>query len=357
MNGETMNRRCLSFNVAFFIIGVIFLQVTLGCKQSVGLGRFTQDIQDGSISYPVKIADIRPDRYGRTTVGIQSAGTHVFDTRSGEPPIGAYIMGGGDEYQYDDYDLDDGVIYFQFDTDVSPDRVIVYPQSSREDISKHKAFDGKTGEAIRFFVPEQFAIDINTLIRQNRIRVEVIGRSVDRTAVSITNRYFTILPVKIGIGTWFDSFSDVTQDMAVTREICFVMEPHENYILTVPTACMNIHKSAPDRQDNFAVNNLKNYKEHKELTQVLKMLRRDNISADVTQYAVWIITDDLDEDIFNNLLTENMGSGLLDGLLRFFGLSAGESSGDEESVKNDINKAKRIIRQVKKPKGSIPFLP
>jgi hypothetical protein len=329
------------------------LQTFPGCRQSVGLGRYYQALQDGTKTYPVQIADIGYEPYTGTTVGIQSPEFLDFDTL----PIGAYIMGGGDEYYYEDYNRDNDVITFQFDADVIPDIVIVYPKSSPDDVLKHKAFDGKTKEAIRFFVPESMSIDINTLVRQNRIQAEVVGRSIDRTAVSVRNVYFTVLPVKIGIGTWFDSFSNATQDMAVIREICFITEPNKSYILTIPTACMNVNKGTPGRHDNFGINKLNNH-EHKELIQLLKMLKHNNISPTVTQYAVWIITDDQDEDIFDQLLDQAQGGTLLNGVLQFFGVSPyPELSEDKEILKDDIDKAKRIIRQVKKPKGGISFLP
>jgi hypothetical protein len=228
---------------------------------------------------------------------------------------------------------------------------VVYPQAFAEDVLKHKTFDGKTKEAINFFIPEQFALDINTLVKENKIQVRVIGRSMEYTAVSVTNVHFTIIPVKIGIGTWFDSLSDDTQNMITTRDVCFVSEPYKSYTLIIPTACMDIDKDPPERRDTSTEKSSAHSPVHKELALLIKLLRRNNISGDLIPKAVWILTD-ADVDAMVNNLDEYFGStnGLENRILGFLDslLDTGfaPSYDDEE-----INTAKRIIRQVHKPKG------
>jgi hypothetical protein len=337
--------------VMLFFLSLPLVLVSFGCGQSVKLGTLVQNIEDRNGVYPVRIAHVEHD-YGWTNVGIQSAaGSDSFKTSAGTLPLGAYIMDNEDEYRYRDYDVEGDIVNFWFDIDIGPDRIVVYPEAFADDVLKHKTFDGKTKEAINFFIPEQFAIDINTLLRENKIQARVIGRSMEHTAVSITNNYFTIIPVRIGIGTWFDSLSEDTQNMVTTRDVCFVSEPHKSYTLIIPTACMDSDKDAPERQDTFTVKSSAYSPVHKELAMLIKLLRQNNISGDLIQQAVWVLTDaDVDEIVSN--LDEYFGSnkwenrilGFLDRLL--------DTDFAEHYDSAELNTTKRIIRQVHKPKGS-----
>jgi hypothetical protein len=288
-------------------------------------------------------------------VGVQSAGGFKTIPRSGNAPIGAYIMDSEDEYPYSGYDIEGDTINFQFDTGIVPDRIVVYPQDSPDDVLKRKTFDAKTREAINFFIPEQFAIDVTALQKQNKIQIRVIGRSMEHTAVSITNMHFTIIPVKIGIGTWFDSHSDDTQNMVTTRDVCFVTEPHKSYTVIIPTACMDSDKAEPDRTDTFTVNSPKDSPENKELALLITLLRQNNISDDLVQQAVWILTDE-DVDAIVRDLDEYFGSSELENRILGFLDRFLDTNLSSHYDSAEVTTTKRIIRQVHKPKG-IRLLP
>jgi hypothetical protein len=266
-------------------------------------------------------------------------------------------MDNEDEYRYRsrDYDVEGDTISFWFNTDIIPDRIVVYPEAFADDVLKHKTFDGKTKEAITFFIPEQFAIDINTLLKENKIQAKVIGRSMEHTAVSITNNYFTIIPVRIGIGTWFDSLSEDTQNMVTTRDVCFVSEPYKSYTVIIPTACMDSDKDEPARQDTFTVKSSAYSPAHKELALLIKLLRQNNISGDLIQQAVWVLTDADVDEIVNNL-DEYFGSNKAGNLILGFLDRFLDTDFADQYDNAELNTTKRIIRQVHKPKG-IRFLP
>lgn len=330
---------------------LILIAVLSGCGQQTGLGTYVQNIAAKNTAYTVKVTNVGQDSNGRITVGIQSTGANSFRNipKVYKPPVGAYIVNGDDEYRYQNYSINDDIITFTFDAGINPDRIMVYPEEFPDDVLLHKAFNGRTKEAVRFYIPGNFAIDLNTLLQQNKVSAKITGRSMDRTAVSITNYHFTVIPVKIGIGMWFNSFSHSTQDMAVTKDVCFIVEPHKSYTVTVPTACMNSDKNVPDRADGFSARRINAFSKNKELVTLLHLLRKNNISDEMIQRAVWILTDDdvdyrvnnLDAEFGTNEL-ENRLLGLID---RFLGTSLKQRSDDHE-----ITATKRIIRQVHKPK-------
>jgi hypothetical protein len=338
---------------AFFIIP--FLLALFGCSRRVGLGTYRQDIKGEGGSYTVSIGGVEYDDYAGTTVGVRVAGIGGAAYFRGNIPVGAYILNADEEYRYDDYDVNGDTINFRFyDTDEVPERIMVYPGDDPDEVVKHKAFDGRTKEAVRFFVPPNLAVDIGALIRQRKLRAEIIGRSMERTAVMVTNIYFAVVPVKIEIGTWFDSFSDDTQNMAVTRDVSFLVEPQKSYTITIPSACMNQHKSAPDRSDSFSVKSLKR-SENKELIPLIKQLRQNDIPDELIQVAVWILTDDDVDDIVANLDdyfgTNALQNTILNLVDRFFGTKLNNQHNSAEA-----ETTKKIIRRVHKPKGRIPFI-
>lgn len=339
---------------ALFACIVVLLPVFFGCSRRVGLGTYRQEIKNENSAYSVSVDGIEHDAYRGTTVGLRLAGTGAVDSR-GEPPVGAYILNAEEEYRYDDYDVDGEVINFRFyDAGDSPDRIIVYPHDDPDEVLKHKAFDGRTKEAVRFFVSPNLAVDISALIRQGKLRAEIIGRSMDRTALVVTNSHYTVVPVKIEIGAWFDSFSDDTQNMVVTRDVSFLVEPQKSYTITIPSACMNQDKSVPDRYDTFSLKSPKS-SGNKELIPLIKLLRKNNIPDELIQTAVWILTDEDVDDLVANLDDYFDTNALEDTILNLFDRFFDTELSDQYNSA-EVETTKRIIRQVHKPRGKIPFI-
>jgi 23S rRNA A2030 N6-methylase RlmJ len=115
---------------------------------------------------------------------------------------------------------------------------------------------------------------------------------------------------------------------------------------------MNYDRNIPDKADSFNIGKINYTSQYRELMPLIKLLRKNDVSDEVIQLAVWVLTDDNVDDMVNNL-DEYFGStGLQNNILRFVDRLLGTGlASDFDS--DEIKTTKKIIRQVHKPKSGI----
>jgi Leucine-rich repeat (LRR) protein len=139
------------------------------------------------------------------------------------------------------------------------------------------------------------------LIRDKKITLAVTGRSIQSTALSITNHTINPVSVLLEYGTWFESGASSVQNMLLTKRQTLTVSPRETKTFTVPTACMNASREIPGESNKFTLRSGALQK----LTNLARYAEEHELSYYVIQSAVWIITDNLSDEVLRGILISN----------------------------------------------------
>lgn len=97
--------------------------------------------------YSVTIGEIGLNEDGNTTIEVQAIGIgSVLPMRNGEwaIPVQAMFLTGGEVFGWDSVTTAENAFVFTFETDKTPEQIVLYPYGGKEDESTHVIFDAQT---------------------------------------------------------------------------------------------------------------------------------------------------------------------------------------------------------------------
>jgi hypothetical protein len=167
--------------------------------------------------------------------------------------------------------------------------IIANPRSATDNMVD-SFFNDYPGHRDEQRVRDLFSGNIADLISAGMISVSVVGSGwLNYVDATITNNSRREVSVTIPIGTYFRSGSTSVQNMAVRAPRTVSVAANSNRAINVDTVCMNYHRSEPAASDRLTVAAL----DSNRLERVLRLLREENATFNVTQLATWIVTDSL----------------------------------------------------------------
>lgn len=135
------------------------------------------------------------------------------------------------------------------------------------------------------------------LIDAGWIAVVPRGAGIDQLDIVIQKLVEEFLSVDIPLGTTFISNAETAQNMVVIRQKTVLLTVEAEIEVSLDVACANLHRSVPDRDDTFVIEETP---EQGDLLVLLNTFQVDGSTPyvweyhtyDVQQAAVWIVTDD-----------------------------------------------------------------
>jgi hypothetical protein len=132
-----------------------------------------------------------------------------------------------------------------------------------------------------------FSISVADLENYPGISAQVKGSSIDLTSLTISNDTPFGVTVAVPLGTYFGASGSV-QNMVVLNSKEMFVSPGSSATKKIDTACMNIERSIPDSTDVMSVNSLDTASR---LARLVEVLDENDCYYDVSQAAVWLVTD------------------------------------------------------------------
>jgi hypothetical protein len=172
-------------------------------------------------------------------------------------------------------------------------------------------------------LPKAIEGSLYDLERAKNVSAKVTGESIDYTQVELTNKEDEDVTVHISAGTWFDASSSSVQNMLVRNAVSVTLGPKETRTVSVPTACMNIDSDIPEQSDGFRVK----YDDNSLETKLTEYAAENDVSYDVFQAALWIITDNSTDSRLRSSLVNSYGAEIIS--------------------QDEINAARDIVEQLK----------
>ena len=148
-------------------------------------------------------------------------------------------------------------------------------------------------------IREDFIGDIYSMLQKEYIGVLITGDSITQSRIIGANLTKSRLEVSIPYGAYLAANSGYVQNMLIREEITFSVEPLKYWNLHIDTACMNIYRDIPDENSYFTIDRLD---EDSPLIKLLKLIEENKSSYEVTQAAIWYITDNPGKDVILNTL-------------------------------------------------------
>ena len=283
-------------------------------------------------SYTVHIGAIGKNEVGQTSVemlGDRIGGQIPIRNGNATPPVGMKIVANGQTFEFKSVDISNSRYIFHFDTNASPEKIIVYGNDGSDNSSA--VFDGKTKlldtkpsvpakastppDSASEKVPKTAEADISKtpepapsakpydarkgvhnivdLIENKIVEVEIQGDDI--TSVSVRMRRLVDYPVTVlvPVGSFFVSANPSAQNMVATAESRVTLNGSDWRTISVSAACANRPRDIPDNGDRFTV---MRSPQQEELAVLMPVLNKANANTPTRQAAVWIITDDADYD-------------------------------------------------------------
>jgi WD40 repeat protein len=147
--------------------------------------------------------------------------------------------------------------------------------------------------------PDARSENIADLIKAEKVRVTINGDSIRRLGMRIEKTTSQPLDIIVPAGTYFVCNNRSAQNMVSLRDVRRTLEK-DSTSLSIPVACANKPKDIPTSKDGFTIGSLPNAEELKKLTA---LLGTKNLSYEINQAAVWIVTDNASYDGLGTLTT------------------------------------------------------
>lgn len=173
-------------------------------------------------------------------------------------------------------------------------------QQFLEDFPGHQE-EGRVRQAIRDLSEER---DLVSLFEEEKIDVVVRGDDIQEISVRMCKLVPYPLALRIPVGTFFVAVDSSVQNMVATAESKVRLTSDEWQSVSVAVACANRARKVPRAGDCFMVRRAPH---EWQLAQLMPVLAQANVSADVRQAAVWIVTDDADYEDLGILTTSPFG--------------------------------------------------
>lgn len=143
---------------------------------------------------------------------------------------------------------------------------------------------------------------LSEAVEKSDVRIEVRPVGIDTFLMDVTNisGEYLLLRCDLEAGYYLRSASGAYQNLLITAMDRYYMDVSDGLIALEPDetgtcggdcACMNIHRDIPDETCGYALTRL----EDSTLAGLVQLFKEENVSYDVRQAAVWIVTDDADE--------------------------------------------------------------
>ena len=147
------------------------------------------------------------------------------------------------------------------------------------------------------------AENIFNLVKTKKIQVEVRGFTIQAVELNIRRLVNQKIIVSIPAYTFFVSHIPSVQDMVATKKKTVILINDDSVSLSIPAACANRSKDIPNSGDRFEIQ----FSPHqKELKKLMHILEKTNVSYEVKQAAIWIVTDDANYRDLGSLTIENI---------------------------------------------------
>ncbi|MCL1836101.1 MAG: hypothetical protein FWG46_00990 [Treponema sp.] len=280
--------RKASRNIFFVVFVIFFSFVVLALGFFLFYGPFfSQTLHWNNNSYKVGIYSVKTE--GNKTyinINIQRSSWLRADMRGSDsiPPLEMYVMADGQHYSGEILTIEQGRFTFVFNTAVVPDVIFVHIAGQYNLFLTHLSFHGVTRRPIRFYVPPDEAVDLHTLLEQEKLRITVTGISLRYISMTIENISGTTLFIRNILGTSYTSPNDNFQNMALITNCAFIAEAGRVYTLVLPVVCLNQDRQAPGEHVSFTVERFDVYES---ITQTIRELSILNYSHEEIQSKVW----------------------------------------------------------------------
>jgi hypothetical protein len=179
---------------------------------------------------------------------------------------------------------------------ISAERVGDYsgdPAANRDHVPLPSVRSGSTTAG-----PGNRGNDIVELINRRQIEVQVQGNQITDVILHVRRIVPYPVAVHIPVGTCFAAASTKVQNM-VSMADCEIRTTDNGWRnVNIPVACMNIAKAIPVKTDSLSVSHLV---PQTELAKLLPVLGRAQVRAAIRQAAVWIVTDNANEQSLQTL--------------------------------------------------------
>lgn len=154
-----------------------------------------------------------------------------------------------------------------------------------------------------YFAIEDPARDLADAIDNGDISIWGEGCGLTYLTIGLASHRNAPVTVDITPGMIFDSRSSQVQDMVVLEDVEVYLEPHEEATLDVRAACVNMIKDMPEEGDGFT------YEEDAsgDLERLLNSPGFADEGIRITQFAIWTITDNPDENGYAAIILERNG--------------------------------------------------
>lgn len=129
--------------------------------------------------------------------------------------------------------------------------------------------------------------DIVDLINQNKVQVKIRGSGIKSVEIDIKRLINHEIKVNIPVGTFFICKGSA-QNMVGTSEEMITLKDDDLHTVEVSAACANHRRSIPYSDDSFYIQRSPN---HEGLQKLMPVLNKANVSFEIEQAAVWIVTD------------------------------------------------------------------
>jgi len=152
------------------------------------------------------------------------------------------------------------------------------------------------------------AMSLSEALARKDITVEVCGNGIDETMVTVTNTSAHVISVFVPFGTYFAADDEYIQSMVVREEQNMTVAVRSSEQFFISTACMNINNGIPGNEDTLSAKTLAS---DSRLSKLMKVLYDNNCNYGVSQVAVWIVTDDPDDDELLNTLVNQYNAPVI----------------------------------------------
>ena len=173
-------------------------------------------------------------------------------------------------------------------------------------------------------VEELSGIGLRQAEAEGLVRFTVTGHDLAYISLTVESRSDDPLEVFIPAGTIFMAGSGYVQNMVVrTKQSLFLDGPGEEVAVTVPAACINMHRDVPQSGNSFS---LAAEPASGDLRKLVKLADFQNEPFRTQQFAIWTITD-------------NPARGNYVGIGSSFGMGSGPDEQEMESIRSLFRQA------------------
>ncbi len=132
--------------------------------------------------------------------------------------------------------------------------------------------------------------DLVDLVEQGKVEARSTGSGIDSVSLEVRRLVGHEVVVIVLAGTFFTSGGSAQDMVAIGDEVVYLADDSW-HSATLPAACANLELDVPDSDVTFGI---QRSAQHEELEMLMPVLSAAGAAYDVSQAAVWIVTDNAD---------------------------------------------------------------